>query len=321
MSRIEEALRRAGYDVPMAPIAAEGVAVETPTDWAQDEAAPASDVSTGSAGPSNGHAHAHAASAVDDGAQYVIEREDPTLDGKLVLTRAIPQASVEQYRRLAATLHHEQVERGIKVVMVASALSGEGKTLTATNLALTLSHSYDRRVLLIDADLRRPAIHRIFNLPNTSGLNEGLRADVLQKLSLLQVSPRLAVLPAGKPDPDPMRALTSGRMRRVLAEAAEAFEWVIVDTPPVTVLPDANLLASMVDAAVLVVGAGKTPCASVQRAISGVGRDRILGVVLNRVAEGVLGRQFYYDTYSYTGEAATAAAMGASANGRKGTER
>jgi Mrp family chromosome partitioning ATPase len=135
------------------------------------------------------------------------------------------------------------------------------------------------------------------------------------------------VLPAGKPDPDPMRALTSGRMRRVLAEAAEAFEWVIVDTPPVTVLPDANLLASMVDAAVLVVGAGRTPYASVQRAIAGVGRDRILGVVLNRVAEGVLGRQFYYDTYYYTGAAAAAAAtagaaaVDASANGRKGTER
>ena len=77
-------------------------------------------------------------------------------------------ASREQYRRLAATLHHAQAEHGLKVVMVASAVPGEGKTLTATNLALTLSESYQRRVLLIDADLRRPSLHDDVQVPNTA---------------------------------------------------------------------------------------------------------------------------------------------------------
>ena len=83
-------------------------------------------------------------------------------------TRDMPPLAVEQYRRLAATLHHLQSERGIKVVMITSALSGEGKSLTSTNLALTLSQSYRRRVLLIDGDLRRPSIHQIFEVQNLS---------------------------------------------------------------------------------------------------------------------------------------------------------
>jgi capsular exopolysaccharide synthesis family protein len=209
-----------------------------------------------------------------------------TVSEKIVAgEHARPQA-VEQYRKLAATLHHAQVDRGIKVVLVASAAMGEGKTLTSTNLALTLSESYRRRVLLVDADLRRPSLHDVFQLPNLSGLSDGLEGDADAKLSLLQVSPTLTVLPAGRPMPDPMGALTSGRMRRILDEAREAFDWVIIDTPPVGMLTDANLLASMVDGAVLVVSAGTTPFGIVQKAVEALSRDRVLGVVLNRVDPG-----------------------------------
>src|SRR5215211_470254 len=95
---------------------------------------------------------------------------------RLVVHPNAEPVAVEQYRRLAAVLHQTQVERGIKVVMVASAKAAEGKTLTAANLALTLSESYGRRVVLIDADLRRPALSRLFQLPNGSGLSENLRA-------------------------------------------------------------------------------------------------------------------------------------------------
>ena len=83
---------------------------------------------------------------------------------------------VEQYRRLAAILHQAQVERGVKVVMLASAQTAEGKTLTAVNLALTLSESYKRRVLLIDADLRRPSVAKVFGVVPGSGLSECLKA-------------------------------------------------------------------------------------------------------------------------------------------------
>ncbi len=226
----------------------------------------------------------------------------PSLAEKMVVTPGIRPAFVEQYRKLAGTLHHAQLERSMKVVMVTSALAGEGKTLTATNLALTFSESYQRSVLLIDADLRRPTLHEIFQVPNISGLGDGLRADSEQKLSLVQVFPKLTLLTAGRPDPDPMSGLTSDRMHRVIEEAAARFDWVIIDTPPVGLLPDANLLARMVDGVLLVVRAGKTPYPLVQRAVAAIGRERILGVVLNRVEDGPTSGYHYYSYYDHYGK-------------------
>jgi len=209
----------------------------------------------------------------------------------------IMPVSREQYRRLAATLHHAQEDTGLKVVMIASAVVGEGKTLTASNLALTLSESYRRTVLLIDGDLRRPALHVVFNLDAPYGLSEGLLSVVEQKLPLYRVSPRLTILPAGTPISDPMAGLTSNRMRRVIQEARAAFDWVIVDTPPVGLLPDANLLATMADGTLLVVRAGSTPYHQVTRAIDALNRDRLLGVVLNSAAINTNGSHNYYTYY------------------------
>jgi capsular exopolysaccharide synthesis family protein len=218
---------------------------------------------------------------------------------KLVVTEKPEQSTIEQYRKLAATLHHAQVERELKVVMVSSAVSGDGKTLTSTNLALTLSESYRRRVLLIDADLRRPSVHEVFQVKNVAGLTDSLRAESDRRLPLIQASPYLSLLLAGRPDSDPMSGLTSGRMRRLIGEAAGTFDWVIIDTPPVVLLPDANLLAAMVDAAILVIGAGKTPHKLISRAVDALGRNKILGVVLNRVDRSCLAGGYGYGYYAY----------------------
>jgi capsular exopolysaccharide synthesis family protein len=216
---------------------------------------------------------------------------------RLVISSASPPAPVEQYRRLAATLHQAQLDHGIKTVMVASALAGEGKTLTATNLALTLSESYRRRVLLIDADLRRPMIHEVFKIPNVSGLSEGINAARDQKLTLVELSPHLSVLTAGRPEADPMSSLTSERMRRLLQEASERYEWVVLDTPPVGLLSDATLLADMVDVSILVIAAGRAPFEAVNKAVAALGRDKIIGVVLNRVEERPSTNGDYYHSY------------------------
>ncbi len=196
---------------------------------------------------------------------------------KLVANPQLQPVAVEQYRRLAAILHHAQKERGISRILVASALAEEGKTLTATNLALTLSESYRKRVLLIDADLRRPGVNIAFGIAKQAGLSEALAAEVPQKLSIIQLSPTLAVLPAGHPNQDPMHGLTSLRMSQILDEATEMFDWVIIDSPPVGILPDAKLLARMVDNVVFVIAAGKTPHGAIQRAVDALGRDRVLG--------------------------------------------
>lgn len=227
---------------------------------------------------------------------------DPSVDERVTVSKDMPPISVEQYRRLAATLHHAQADRGVRSVMITSAVTGEGKTLTATNLALTLSQSYRRRVLLIDADLRRPSMHRIFQAPNVSGLTDGLKQTEERKLAIIEVAERLALLTAGRPDPDPMGGLVSDRMRRILEEAVTRFDWVVIDTPPVALMPDANLLAAMVDAALLVVNARQTPYDLVQRAVDAVGRDKLLGVVLNKVEDsGFAGDARYHAYYASYG--------------------
>lgn len=220
----------------------------------------------------------------DGGPSRVFERIDAQLAEKVVADEAMSPMWREQYRKLAAVLHDAQAENGLTVVMIASAVPGEGKSLTSVNLALTLSESYQRRVLLIDADLRKPTLHQLFRLNSSAGLSEGLAAGDGAKLVVRQVSARLSVLPAGRPTGDPMAALSSPRMRKLIAEAKETFDWVILDTPPLVLLPDAHVLSSMVDGVVLVVRANSTPHALVMRAADIVGRDSITGVVLNQAA-------------------------------------
>jgi capsular exopolysaccharide synthesis family protein len=200
---------------------------------------------------------------------------------KLVVSAGVAPVVRKQYDGLAAALHEAQIERGVKVVMVASALPQEGKTLTAVNLALTFSQSCRRRVLLIDADLRRPTIHDVFGVSKAPGLSDSLAGEG-HPPPLVQLSPWLSLLPAGEGDGDPMRTLTSDGMRAVIKDAREEFDWVILDTAAIELLPDARLLASMSDCAVLVARAGKTAYDVIQRAAGTLGRDRILGVVLNR---------------------------------------
>jgi protein-tyrosine kinase len=219
---------------------------------------------------------------------------NPAYRDKLVIGEQSNPDIREQFRRVAAALYRVRELRPVKVVMIVSAVPGEGKTLTAVNLALTLSESYKSRVLLVDADLRRPSVHRVFDLPNTAGLKERLVARV-DELQPIQVSPHLSVLPAGVAQVDPMSALVSDRMKAVLNAGAAQADWVVLDTPPVELLPDANLLASLADVAILVVHAGSTRCQLSQRAVEAIGRDRIVGVVLNQVKESE--RPDYYPYY------------------------
>ncbi len=221
----------------------------------------------------------------------------PEVAEKIVVGGTAAAGLIEQYRRLAAVMHHAQTERGARSVMIASAVAAEGKTLTATNLALTLSQSFDRRVLLIDADLRRPSMHEMFRLPNEQGLVDSLRRSDGGRLPVRAVSRNLWVLTAGRPTSDPMSGLVSDAMKQLLADAAEQFDWVIVDTPPVALMPDANLLAGMIDTALLVVSANTTPYPLVQRAAAAIGTSRILGVVLNRASQSALEQEYGYYGY------------------------
>jgi protein-tyrosine kinase len=233
-----------------------------------------------------------------------LRRLNEAVQGKVVVDRETSAVSIEEYRRLAATLHGLQVRSKIKTLMISSALPGDGKTLTTMNLALTLSESYKLRVLVVDADLRRPSIHEVFNLPNDRGLAEGLR-ESSSRLPVIEVSPTLAVLTAGSPDHAPMAGLTSDRMKEVLEEASARFDWVLLDTPPIALISDAQLLAALVDGVILVVGAGSTDYRVVSSTVSQIGRERIVGVVLNRASVTSSASRYYHHYYHLDDSART----------------
>ena len=184
------------------------------------------------------------------------------------------------YCRLAAQLHQIQQTRKLTTVMIASAVPGEGKSLTAAILARALSEAYRKRVLLIDADLRRPSLHSLFDIPSSPGLNDCLAGNV--SVHPVRLSNTLCVIPAGSPEPNPLERLSSSGLRELLSEQAQQFDWVVIDVPPLAACPDAGLLASLVDGVVVVIRAGRTPLAAVESTITALGRERIVGVVLNR---------------------------------------
>ena len=306
MTRLSEALERAqaGAGTPLE--AAASAAQDTPhvpADW-EFQASDSPRVE-----PAPQDTQAHAGPAAPRGMRKPVEPPAPSHGvqpaietGKLV-TGQHDNVLIEQFRRLAAVLHHAQLQRQTRTVMIASAVPAEGKSLTASNLALTLTRSYEKRVLLVDTDLRRPSLHTLFNVSNSTGLTTTLNDPQQGRLPVVQVHQNLWLLPAGRPDPNPTSLVTSLAMKQLLEEASTQFDWVILDTPPVGLMPDANLLAAMVDAAFVVVNAGRTPYPLVKKAVDAIGLDRVLGVVLNRADRSAAAGAYSYSYYdSYTAE-------------------
>ncbi len=244
-----------------------------------------------------------ARAGVSGGAIEAAIETAPAAPPTLPVDRNLAGARGAQYRRLAASLHQLHPE-GLSSVMVTSAMPGEGKSLTAVNLALTFSQSYHKEVLLIDADLRRPRLHEMFGFDGGDGLTQFLTAPNERMLPVRSVAPRLSLVTAGEATPDPMAKLTSARMKRAFAQASEAFDWVIVDTPAAAILPDAELIAAMVDGVLLVIRARSTPYESVKRAVDAIGRSRIVGVVLNQADADLLGSEIDKYERNYTKQAA-----------------
>jgi len=227
---------------------------------------------------------------------------DERYAGRLLGSEELPGPVVEQYRALAATVVQNARAEGTRVLMVTSALPGEGKTLVASNLALTLSQSYRARVLLIDADLRRPCVHAVFGIPGSPGVTEWIgRQAATSEAPLTPVSENLTVMAAGAPRKDPMGIVSGPAMKELVQSCRSEYDWVILDTPPVGLLADAGLLAALADKVVLVVHAGRTPYDVIQKATDAVGPERILGVVLNQVAEAASDSYHYQYSNYYSG--------------------
>lgn len=211
-------------------------------------------------------------------------RVHPRFAERVVSDTAASAVLVEQFRHLAGYLQGWQAARGGRIVMVASAAAREGRTLTTLNLALALSSSFQRRVLLMDCDLHSPMLHEALGVARHPGVTDALAGR--ERPSAVAASARLAVLPAGRPRNDAAGVVTSEDMAALLQQVREDYDWVVIDTPPATIRPEASLLGPLVDGVLFVVGAGRTKADVARRAIGRVGGDRIIGVVLNGVAAG-----------------------------------
>jgi non-specific protein-tyrosine kinase len=206
--------------------------------------------------------------------------------------RADPRSPVaEAYRSLAANLQF--AGSGIQTVGVTSPGAGEGKSTTIANLGIALAEN-GRRVVLVDADLRRPALHDLFGLPNREGLTN-LPLTEHAALPLQETgTPGLHLLASGPPPPNPLEVLGARRLEQVLSLLRAQADLVLVDTPPAAVLADAALLAPRLDGVLLVVSAGRTKRDLAKRAKEQLERagSNVLGVVLINVRES--GKLYQY---------------------------
>ena len=201
----------------------------------------------------------------------------------LVTVHDARSSSAEAFRTLRTNLMFSQAVQTLRTIVITSPSPGEGKTTTASNLAVSFAHQ-GMRVLLLDCDLRRAKIHSLFGVPRSPGLTELLIGQETQEAAIRDTSVAgLYLLTSGKLPPNPAELLGGAAMRKTLESLSEAFDLIVVDTPPLLAASDASILATIADGALLVVQAGSTETEAGQQALqqlSAVGA-RVVGAVLN----------------------------------------
>jgi capsular exopolysaccharide synthesis family protein len=228
------------------------------------------------------HAGHGAAAAAPGAAADGIESYSVRLSSRLVAGLAPKSHAAEQYRQLRTRLAHAEGASSLRTVLVTSPLKGEGKSITSANLALTMAQELQRRVVIVEADLRKPSMQQLFGLPPGPGLTDYLSGAVeLNHVMRFLPDHNLTVIHAGSAATNPAELLGSTAMRRLLDTLRTRFDRVILDTPPVLPLADVAVLAPLVDGALMVVRAGVTPKPAIENALRAFDSSRLLGVVLN----------------------------------------
>ncbi|WPD21822.1 MAG: polysaccharide biosynthesis tyrosine autokinase [Candidatus Electrothrix scaldis] len=211
-------------------------------------------------------------------------------------------AFAESYRLIRSSLLLSTPDHPPRTLLVTSMMQQEGKSTTTKNLATILAQN-DKRILIVDCDMRRPRQHSMFGVDNSYGLSNYLSGNTdEQQPALIQQIPdsKISVLPSGPIPPNPAELLGSKRMKTLLSKSMERFDFVLLDSPPVQQVTDSLLLASLVDGTVTVLRAGKTTFDMLDSGIKKLRESNahMLGLVLNRVTKKHAG-QGYYGYYSY----------------------
>jgi len=203
----------------------------------------------------------------------------------------------EQFRTLRSRLYQIAATRPLKRVLVTSSVPAEGKTTVAVNLAHSIVRQPERRVLLIDADLRSSRMHELFGAPSGPGLTEYLRGEA-DKCEVIQngLEGNLCFIPGGSTVSNPSELLLSDRMKKLLDLVTPFFNWIILDSPPALTVHDGSILADLCDGVLFVVKAGETAHQLAEKASSEFLKKNLLGVVLNR-AEKDAAYGGYYSGY------------------------
>ena len=223
----------------------------------------------------------------------------PSIDVKsgALLHEGVPPNFAEAIRGVRTNVLFSSAEEGVRLIVVTSAGPGEGKSLFSSNLSVSLAQA-GQRVLHVDADMRRPRVHAIFDLAQEPGLSNLLVGDCKPSESIRKTAVQnLCVLPAGMIPPNPAELLGSKRCEEFFATLGQNFDWVILDSPPVLAVADASILANTATGVVFVVGADQTSRQAARAAIEQLQavQAHVIGAVLNRV--DLEKNPYYYSAY------------------------
>jgi len=219
---------------------------------------------------------------------------------KLVTILAPDSVTAEMFKVIRGAILYDKDRPAPKAIMVTSTFPGEGKTFVASNLAVSFAMGLNENVLLVDADLRRPLIHKIFGYVNKSGLSEHLQGEKsIHELLIKTKIKQLTLLLSGKTPSNPVELLSSRKMEEFIKETKDRYQdrFIIMDVPPSQLTAETNVIANHVDGIILVVMNGKTPRAVIQQTVENLGKEKILGIVFNGFAQSYKAYNKYYRKY------------------------
>jgi capsular exopolysaccharide synthesis family protein len=205
-----------------------------------------------------------------------------------MITHNNPKSPIsEAYRTLRTNIQFSSIDQALRVIMVSSSSPGEGKSTTSTNLAISYAQA-ENKVLLIDADLRKPSLHKIFFKSNLKGLSTVVSGQTYADSSIqATLVPNLSVLTSGPIPPNPSEMLGSKKMTSLLEELKRSYDIIIIDTPPALIVTDAQVVSTKCDGVVLVVRHGKVKRENAKKlkSLFDFVQARVLGVVLNDISK------------------------------------
>lgn len=223
----------------------------------------------------------------------------------LVMQKNPKSPTAEAFRTLKTNIQFASFDKPVQTILVTSPGPSEGKSTTAANLAIAMSEG-GKCVILIDCDLRKPSVHRKFKISNQKGLSGVLAGEYDLSEASTKLSDSLTVLTTGILPPNPVELISSIKMKKFLLDLKADYDYIIIDTPPVLAVTDAQLLSTYADGTILVVSSGETDKNAIIKAKSLLDnvKAKIIGIVLNKLdaKHGKrYGRSGYYGYYYYYG--------------------